>query len=723
MKGLLPALMQQHCSVLVAPHQPRTHRVVVVAHLYDDTLRMLQALQHHSSLMELDAVVGIPYSSNGRSTSNGDLKVRFESGLKSGVTVHVPTGMDDFVQAVESSLDQALDRCRDSEQRLIVQDCGGTAVGLLHSRPDDRLEQVEGAVEITKRGLWKARELPLKFPVLHAADSRLKRMEAVRCGETVALCLDRLARADLGWSLAGRRAAVFGMGWIGSGVAQGLRNLGALIHRVIDTDPIKVMEAQLNGFPASDARDLGDERVAAALRECDVVVGASGRKSLTRAILERLRDGALVASASSAQAELDMDYLRDECAVMPVSHVIRGHRTPGGSTILLANDGFPVNFVPGSTSVPDEIVETILGELLLQMHQLASSSSNLSPGIYGVTEEQERVVANMWNSLRNDNDKDIPAASSQTAVAAAALRATPRRNNFLKEPLSKHIFTQARGYKTSTTSNKSTIAGAEFRNHVRSTYLVNRLLGQKLNLYGTAKFSVVGDYIRPIAADLDRPVRILDLGCSTSISKEYLHNTLGDSVDFEYCGVDYEAAFEPDIVMDITKIYSRRADLPWKPDVILLLDVLEHLPGKEKDIQTVVSQCTNLLPPHGMILAVVPQLYRLDRLKLSHLRYPEHTVRFTLDEWATIVRRGADISEIRGIGYISCLPYLPMLSPWYQDDNGHGRLFRYLRGTAFEWEPLKSVEVFLTYLLGSTVQGWCNSSLLVLRPEQNEGNS
>merc|ERR1719464_2326666 len=124
-----------------------------------------------------------------------------------------------------------------------------------------------------------------------------------------------------------------------------------------------------------------------------------------------------------------------------------------------------------------------------------------------------------------------------------------------------------------------------------------------------------------------------------------------------------------------------------------------------------------------MILAAVPQLYRLDRLKLSHLHYPEHQIRFQLDEWTSIVRQGggvAIISEIRGIGYYtSCLPYLPMLSPWYCDDNGHRKLFRYLRGTVFEWEPLKRAVIFLTSLL-RRIQGWCNLSLLVLQRSQQE---
>jgi S-adenosylhomocysteine hydrolase len=701
--------------------------------------------------MEIDTVIGIPYSSNNvdqhnpSSSRNDNLKNRFESQLQGDndgnnitatTSVHVPACMEEFAKTVESSIDQALARCQDKNQRLIVQDCGGTAVELLHSETSNydlvrRMEHVEGVVEITKRGLWKAQELQdvLQIPVLHSADSELKRMEAVRCGETVALCLDKVARTDLGWSLAGRKVAVFGMGWIGSNVARGLRNLGAIVHQVYDTDPIKIMDAQLNGFPASNANDIGsadgNSTANVALKECDVVVGASGRQSLTRAVLEQLRDGVLVASASSKQVEFDMDYMQHECSVFPVSDVINGYRTRTGSTILLSNNGFPINFVPGSTSVPDEIVETILGELLLQMHQLASSrindSSVLSPGIYRISEEQERQVANMWLSLRNDTS-----GTAQGAITTTDRTAASNVEQYLyihDEPPPKYNYIQERGLQTSSHTQESATADiADVRNgdgiQDNSPYLVQRLLGQKPNLYGTAKFSVVGGYIRPIAANLDRPVRILDLGCSTSISKEYLSTTLGKSVDFEYCGVDYEAAFEPDIVMDITEIERRRSELPWTPDVILMLDVLEHLPGKERDIEKVVSESAKLLPPHGLILAVVPQLYRLDRLKLQHLHYPEHQVRFTLDEWASIIKQGAGISEIRGIGYISCIPYLPMLSPWYRDDNGHGSLFRYLRGTAFEWEPLKPVEVFLTSLLGSTLQGWCNSSLLVLEPEQ-----
>lgn len=247
---------------------------------------------------------------------------------------------------------------------------------------------------------------------------------------------------------------------------------------------------------------------------------------------------------------------------------------------------------------------------------------------------------------------------------------------------------------------------------IHSPYLVEKLLTQDQNLYGTVKFRVVSEEIRKLAETLGRPPRILDLGCSTSISKRYL---AANDLEFEYCGVDYEAAFAPDLVMDVTKLYDERDRLPWVPDVIMLLDVLEHLPGKADAIAETMRACNRIIPDHGIVLVMAPQLYRLDRLKLPHLHYPEHQVRFTLKEWRSIIEGEIAIEKVTGVGYLSVLPYLPMLSPWYKEDNAHGRLFKWLRGTAFEWGPLKPLETALTRALGGRFKGWCNSSLLKCR--------
>jgi len=247
-----------------------------------------------------------------------------------------------------------------------------------------------------------------------------------------------------------------------------------------------------------------------------------------------------------------------------------------------------------------------------------------------------------------------------------------------------------------------------------SEYLVAKLAHQKQNLYGDVKFAVVSERLRNLATALGRPPRVLDLGCSTSISKIYLEE---NGVDFEYCGVDYEGAFKPDIVMDVRELHLRQDELPWTPDVIMLLDVLEHLPGKADDIEAVMRACNEVIPAHGEVIVIIPQLYRLDRLKLSHLHYPEHQVRMTLGEWRAIIERAIDVERVEGVGYLSFLPYLPMLSPWYRENNRHGRLFQWLRGTAFEWAPLKPAERVITRAIGKIpgMPGWSNSALLICK--------
>ncbi|MEP3430765.1 MAG: S-adenosylhomocysteine hydrolase [Roseibium sp.] len=360
-----------------------THRFILVAHLFDDTMRMIDAL---SGIMDFDAIVGVPYSSGSDST-----RIKWQA--KYGKTVHCPKTEDIFKETLATALQKSFLACRSSGQKLIVQEVGGYVIELLHEKFADQLDLVEGVVEITKQGVWRADQPGLKIPVLHCADSELKRLEAKRCGETIVRCLDGLAR-DLGNSLAGRHAAVFGAGWIGSGVANAFRRLD-VIPTVIDTDPLKVAEARLSGLDANMA-PVG-------LEKCDLVVGAAGRLSISKDIIDQLRDGCIVASASSRRIEIDVDYLE----TMPVSEVHPSinayhfaHEDGGAERqICLVNNGYPANFIPGSGSVADEIVELILGELIVLMADLTVYS--YEPGIHRIASEGEAVCTQLWIEQRD----------------------------------------------------------------------------------------------------------------------------------------------------------------------------------------------------------------------------------------------------------------------------------------------------------------------------------
>jgi S-adenosylhomocysteine hydrolase len=361
------------------------HRCVMIAHLFDDTLRMLDALE---PVTLWDAVIGVPYSSRRPGVAE-------RWGARFGARLHLPEDLAALEATVAKVLARSLADCAANGQRLIVQDVGGFAAPILQTYFADRLHLVKGVVEITKQGVWRAEALALGFPVVHCADSELKRLEAVRCGETVARCLDGVARG-LGLSLAGRAATVFGAGWIGAGVARSLRRLD-MIPALVDTDPLKVMEARLAGFEAA--------LTPTALERSALVVGATGRSSIGRATLERLPDGAMVASASSRQIEIDVAWLR-RFPAMRQAEGLTVHRIPArrgemgpARRVLLVNDGFPANFLPGSGSVADEVVESILGELIVLQQALAREE--FPPGVHRIRPEQEAAVARLWLAARD----------------------------------------------------------------------------------------------------------------------------------------------------------------------------------------------------------------------------------------------------------------------------------------------------------------------------------
>ncbi|WP_285671463.1 hypothetical protein [Paralimibaculum aggregatum] len=344
---------------------------------------MIDALAPH---IELDAIFGVPYSSN-----RTDIIERWTRLY--GDRVCITQNMGEMEAALVKQLARSLTQCRQNGQRLIIQEVGGFVVPILHKYFRDQLHLVKGVVELTKQGVWRDQEIELQIPVLHCAGSELKRLEAKRCGETIARCLDGVAR-ELGISLAGRYATVFGAGWIGSGVARALRRLD-MIPSVVEVDPLKIAEARLDGFHASRHGDH--------LERSALVVGATGRQSITPEVLARIPDGALVASASSRQHEIDVAWLQAQPRsrindVLDAYHLV-DERARTARNLLLVNNGFPANFIPGSGSVPDEIVETILAELIALMHTLSRGEHD--PGIHPIGRDLECFCAEIWLELRD----------------------------------------------------------------------------------------------------------------------------------------------------------------------------------------------------------------------------------------------------------------------------------------------------------------------------------
>ena len=230
---------------------------------------------------------------------------------------------------------------------------------------------------------------------------------------------------------------------------------------------------------------------------------------------------------------------------------------------------------------------------------------------------------------------------------------------------------------------------------VRSGYLVERLFETpENNLFNYVKFHLVSQHIRHMNSHCPH---IMDIGCGLQVAKRFLAALIDD---IEYFGVDYEPTFQPDEVVDLNRPAALDTSMKWNPNVVMLLDVLEHLHDNKEDLRKVLEHVASSMPKDAQLIVTVPQLYRLDRFKLKHLHYPEHKIRLTQQEWHTLISEHFDIKTVQGVGYLSVIPYLPMLSRRYQPGNALGRLFSHLRSITFEKRWMKPVDLFLSNTLG-----------------------
>lgn len=248
-----------------------------------------------------------------------------------------------------------------------------------------------------------------------------------------------------------------------------------------------------------------------------------------------------------------------------------------------------------------------------------------------------------------------------------------------------------------------------------SPYLVERLLGaNEENLFNHVKFHLVKQ-------ELDRlpfpKPKVLDVGCGVQASRHYLRR-LGFTG--EYFGIDYEDRFEPDAVVDLMNPEGISENIPWEPDVVLMLDVLEHLYEDPAKLIKLLGSLRSLVGDSCTFIFTLPQMYRLDRFKLAHLVYPEHKIRLTQREWRSVLEAHFDVVRVQGLGYLSSMPYLPMASRHYTDDNFLGKTFGYLRSRFFEWPAFKPADLWLSNTLGKTVafQTISNDVMFVAKPSR-----
>ena len=197
---------------------------------------------------------------------------------------------------------------------------------------------LKGGTEETTSG--RARLAPLRdrlnLPILVINDSPIKQFAENRhaVGQSVFESYLRITNRSTG----GKRVVVFGYGSCGQGVAANFRNAYGLVT-VVDVDPLKRLEANLDGFDVSD-RD-------AALHRADIVITVTGaRDMLLPGDLPLLKDDVVLMNAGHFPQEIDAAGLLGHSDVESVTDATEGLqtlRTRDGRRIHLTTGGHMAN--------------------------------------------------------------------------------------------------------------------------------------------------------------------------------------------------------------------------------------------------------------------------------------------------------------------------------------------------------------------------------------------
>jgi adenosylhomocysteinase len=246
---------------------------------------------------------------------------------------------------------------------------------------------IAGGSEETTTGVLRLKALEaegrLAYPVVAVNDAQTKFLFDNRYG-TGQSTFDGILRATA-LLLAGKRIVVVGYGWVGKGVAMRARGMGGRVT-VVEVDPIKAIEAHLDGFGVSD--------IMGAAEHGELFVTCTGQKSvIPYEAVERMREGAILANAGHFDVEIDVKTLLSKARkVKEVRPNVDEVLLPGGKRVYLVGKGRIANLV-AAEGHPPEVMQMSFANQLMAAIRVRKGSGSMENRVYGVDGETDREIA------------------------------------------------------------------------------------------------------------------------------------------------------------------------------------------------------------------------------------------------------------------------------------------------------------------------------------------
>ena len=299
-----------------------------------------------------------------------------------GISVYAIRGEDNdtYYSHIEAAVDH---------RPQLTMDDGADVIGVLHKERRDQLSEIIGGTEETTTGVIRLRALEaqgeLAFPIVAVNEALTKHLFDNRYG-TGQSTIDGIIRAT-NVLLAGRRFVVCGYGWTGRGFAMRARGMGS--HVIItEVDPVRALEALMDGYevmPIERAAEVGD-----------IFCTATGDKNvISRAAIERLKDGAILANTGHFNVEIEIPALRElAVATREARREVEEFEFADGRRAYLIGEGRLVNLA-AAEGHPAAVMDMSFANQALSAEFVVSHADELEPRVYVVPEEIDREIARL----------------------------------------------------------------------------------------------------------------------------------------------------------------------------------------------------------------------------------------------------------------------------------------------------------------------------------------
>jgi adenosylhomocysteinase len=287
---------------------------------------------------------------------------------------------DTYYQHIEAAVDH---------KPHITMDDGADVIGVLHSARREQLGDVIAGTEETTTGVIRLRALErdgaLGFPVIAVNDANTKHLFDNRYG-TGQSTIDGIVRAT-NVLLAGKRFVIAGYGWVGKGVAQRARGMGAHVI-VTEVDPLRALEAAMDGFevlPMDRAVEIGD-----------LFCTATGDKAvIRREHMEQMKDGAILANTGHFNVEIEIPALRQLATESREARAfVEEFTLADGRRLYLLGDGRLINLA-AAEGHPALVMDMSFANQALSAEYVVQHAAELERKVYPVPREIDEEIARL----------------------------------------------------------------------------------------------------------------------------------------------------------------------------------------------------------------------------------------------------------------------------------------------------------------------------------------